>query len=131
MAFGADEATGFPTAAQPGGPPGTWISPARWGRPSPREAIALGVDVVLGFLGVNMKRSPRCGRNFEYFSEDPPNLRQDGGCPSSRACRSQGVGTSIKHYVANDHEWNRDTIDVKVSERALRRDLPARLSRSR
>ncbi|MCS7058755.1 MAG: glycoside hydrolase family 3 C-terminal domain-containing protein [Meiothermus sp.] len=83
-----------------------------------REAIALGVDVVLG-PGNNMKRSPLCGRNFEYFSEDPY-LAGELAASYIQGVQSQGVGTSLKHYAANNQEYQRLRIDVRVDERTLR-----------
>jgi beta-glucosidase len=82
------------------------------------EALALGVDVLLG-PGVNIKRSPLCGRNFEYFSEDPL-LSGDLGAAWVRGLSTQGVGASVKHYVANDQETDRMSISAEVDERTLR-----------
>lgn len=82
------------------------------------EARALGVDVLLG-PGVNIKRSPLCGRNFEYFSEDPL-LSGDLGAAWVRGLSTQGVGASVKHYVANDQETDRMSISAQVDERTLR-----------
>ncbi|AFR28776.1 glycoside hydrolase family 3 C-terminal domain-containing protein [Arthrobacter sp. Rue61a] len=82
------------------------------------EARALGVDVLLG-PGVNIKRSPLCGRNFEYFSEDPL-LSGELGAAWVRGLKSQGVGASVKHYVANDQETDRMSISAEVDERTLR-----------
>ena len=82
------------------------------------EAAALGVDVLLG-PGANMKRDPRCGRNFEYFSEDP---FLAGALAASfiQGVQSQGVGTSLKHFAANNQETERFRIDAVVDERTLR-----------
>ncbi|MBN2149571.1 MAG: glycoside hydrolase family 3 C-terminal domain-containing protein [Anaerolineales bacterium] len=82
------------------------------------EAIALGVDVVLG-PGVNMKRSPLGGRNFEYFSEDP---YQAGELAASmiNGVQGQGVGTSLKHYAVNNQEFERFSISAVLDERTLR-----------
>ncbi len=76
------------------------------------------VGVLLG-PGVNIKRSPLCGRNFEYFSEDP---FQAGELASSfiLGVQSQGAGTSLKHFAANNQEYRRMTSDSIVDERALR-----------
>ncbi|MET0861977.1 MAG: glycoside hydrolase family 3 C-terminal domain-containing protein [Microbacterium sp.] len=82
------------------------------------EARALGVDVLLG-PGVNIKRSPLCGRNFEYFSEDPL-LSGELGAAWVRGLKTQGVGASVKHYVANDQETDRMSISAEVDERTLR-----------
>lgn len=76
------------------------------------------VAVVLG-PGVNCKRSPLCGRNFEYFSEDPL-LAGELGSAFITGVQSQNVGTSLKHYAANNQETRRMTADSVVDERALR-----------
>ena len=83
-----------------------------------QEAKALGVQVILG-PGINMKRSPLCGRNFEYFSEDP-HLTGELAAHFVRAIENQGVGTSVKHFFANNQERFRFTSDSIVDERALR-----------
>jgi beta-glucosidase len=82
------------------------------------EAIALNVDVVLG-PGVNMKRSPLGGRNFEYFSEDPF-LAGELAVNFINGVQAKGVGTSLKHYAANNQEFQRFSIDAQVDERTLR-----------
>lgn len=82
------------------------------------EARALGVDVLLG-PGVNIKRDPRCGRNFEYFSEDPL-VSGVLGAAWVRGIQSRGVGASLKHYAANNQETERMRVSSDVDERTLR-----------
>jgi beta-glucosidase len=83
-----------------------------------REARAQGVAVVLG-PGINIKRSPLCGRNFEYFSEDPL-LSGVLGAAMIDGLQRQGVGTSLKHYAANNQETDRLRVSAEVDERTLR-----------
>ncbi|GHJ47646.1 glycosyl hydrolase [Catellatospora sp. TT07R-123] len=87
------------------------------GRALGDEARAGGVSVLLG-PGVNIKRSPLCGRNFEYFSEDPL-LAGTLGAAWIRGVQSRGVGASLKHFAANNQERRRFNIDAAVDERAL------------
>ncbi|MFU8773463.1 MAG: glycoside hydrolase family 3 C-terminal domain-containing protein, partial [Anaerolineales bacterium] len=82
------------------------------------EARTEQVGVVLG-PGVNIKRSPLCGRNFEYFSEDPY-LSGALAAAYIQGVQSKGVGASLKHFAANNQEHRRFTIDAIVDERALR-----------
>ncbi|MBN1247121.1 MAG: glycoside hydrolase family 3 C-terminal domain-containing protein [Anaerolineae bacterium] len=91
---------------------------ARVGRAIAREAQAEGVRIVLG-PAVNIKRSPLCGRNFEYLSEDPYLVGELARAYIS-AVQAEGVGTSIKHFAANNQETRRLTIDTIVDERTLR-----------
>ena len=74
------------------------------------------MSVVLG-PGVNIKRSPLCGRNFEYFSEDP-HLSAELAAAWIEGVQSKGVGASLKHFVANEQEWQRMVIDTLVDEHA-------------
>ncbi|RJS86887.1 glycosyl hydrolase [Candidatus Bathyarchaeota archaeon] len=82
------------------------------------ECQAEGVSIILG-PGVNIKRSPLCGRNFEYYSEDPF-LASEMALYYIKGVQSQGVGTSIKHFCANNQEHRRLTVNVIVDERTLR-----------
>ncbi|MFD7659716.1 glycoside hydrolase family 3 C-terminal domain-containing protein, partial [Actinosynnema sp. NPDC059797] len=82
------------------------------------EARSLGVSVVLG-PGVNMKRSPLCGRNFEYFSEDPL-LAGELGAALVEGLQGRGVGASVKHFAANNQETARMSVSAEVDERTLR-----------
>ncbi|NKY09040.1 glycoside hydrolase family 3 C-terminal domain-containing protein [Cellulomonas hominis] len=90
----------------------------RVGRALGRETRGNEVAVLLG-PGVNMKRSPLCGRNFEYFSEDPA-LAGDLGAALVAGIQSEGVGTSLKHYAANNQETDRMRVSSDVDERTLR-----------
>jgi beta-glucosidase len=83
-----------------------------------QECQAEEVDIILG-PAINIKRSPLCGRNFEYFSEDPY-LSSQLATAYIQAVQSLGVGTSLKHYAANNQEYRRFTIDETIDERTLR-----------
>lgn len=82
------------------------------------EARSLGVGVLLG-PGINLKRTPLCGRNFEYLSEDPT-VTGELAVAYVRGVQSQGVGTSPKHFAANNQEWGRHWVSSDVDERTLR-----------
>lgn len=90
----------------------------RMGEELGRECQALGVDVLLG-PGVNIKRSPLCGRNFEYFSEDPL-LAGELGAAFVQGVQSQGRGTSLKHFFANSQEHRRMDASSEMDERTMR-----------
>lgn len=82
------------------------------------EALDQGVGLVLG-PGANLKRNPLCGRNFEYFSEDPY-LAGKLAAGFIRGMESRGVGTSLKHFAANSQEFSRFNSDSVMDERCLR-----------
>ena len=90
----------------------------RYGAAAASEARRKGVDVVLGPT-VNLHRSPLGGRHFECFSEDPE-LSAELAAAYVRGLQENGVAATPKHYVANDSETDRFTVDVRVDERALR-----------
>ncbi len=90
----------------------------RMGRALGAECRAEQVDVLLG-PAVNIKRSPLCGRNFEYYSEDPY-LAGQIAAAFIRGVQSQQVGTSVKHFAANNQEFRRMTTSANMSDRTLR-----------
>lgn len=110
-------ATCFPTAATVANSWDTDLG-EKIGEHLGREAHAQGVNVLLG-PGINMKRNPLCGRNFEYFSEDP---YQAGKLSAAyiRGIQSQGVSACVKHFAVNNQEERRMSIDTIVDERTLR-----------
>jgi len=83
-----------------------------------QEARARGKDIMLG-PGVNILRTPLCGRNFEYLGEDPW-LTSRMAVGFIRGEQSQDISSCVKHFALNNQEYDRDTIDVEVDERALR-----------
>ncbi|NLF03607.1 MAG: beta-glucosidase [Actinomycetales bacterium] len=113
----AEPATCFPTAAALGS---AWDLDLmeRVGSALGVESRALGVAVLLG-PGANIKRHALCGRNFEYFSEDPA-LSGDLAAAFIRGVQSQGVGTSLKHYAANNQETDRMRVSAQIDELTLR-----------
>jgi beta-glucosidase len=112
-----EESTAFPPAVTLAS---TWNpqNALLMGQAIGREARSAGVDVVLG-PGINIKRSPLCGRNFEYFSEDPL-VSGVFGTAFVRGLQQEGVGASVKHFAANSNENYRFVGDSIVDERALR-----------
>ena len=114
---GSRPATCFPTAA---GLAASWNLGLvrRVGAALGREAQAQDVQVLLG-PGANIKRSPLGGRNFEYFSEDPI-LSGRMAAAYIEGVQSEGVGASLKHYVANNQEYHRMSTSAEVDERTLR-----------
>ena len=103
-------ATCFPTASALGS---SWdVALARQvGVAIGEEARGQDLAVVLG-PGINIKRSPLCGRNFEYLSEDPL-IAGEMGAAMVHGIQSQGVGTSLKHFAANNQETDRMTVSLK------------------
>lgn len=110
-------ATCFPTAATVAN---SWNEELgkKIGKALGEEAMAQKVNVLLG-PGINIKRNPLCGRNFEYFSEDPY-LAGKMAAAYIRGIQSKGISACIKHFCVNNQEKNRMTIDTIVDERTLR-----------
>lgn len=113
----SEPATAFPTASSLGS---SWNRALieEVGQALGAEARSLNVDILLG-PGINIKRSPLCGRNFEYFSEDPM-LSGELGTSWVRGVQSRGVGGSLKHFAVNNQETDRMRVDAVVDERTIR-----------
>jgi beta-glucosidase len=113
----SEESTCFPPAVAIGS---SWDPSAaeRVAAAIGREARMLGVDIVLG-PGVNIKRSPLCGRNFEYLSEDPL-VSGVLGSAFVAALQLEGVGCSVKHFAVNNQESDRMRVSADVDERTMR-----------
>lgn len=88
------------------------------GKSMGNEVLEYGADVILG-PGVNIHRNPLCGRNYEYYSEDPL-LAGQTAAAIINGIQSQNVGTSIKHFAVNSQETFRTKTDAHVSQRAIR-----------
>ncbi|HHU08785.1 MAG TPA: glycosyl hydrolase [Intrasporangiaceae bacterium] len=116
-ASGTLSATCFPTASLLGA---TWDRDLleEVGAALAREARAAEVDILLG-PGVNIKRTPLCGRNFEYLSEDPM-LSGELGAAYIRGLQGGGVDACVKHFAANNQEHRRYSVNAIIDERALR-----------
>ena len=109
--------TCFPTASAMGSSFNIRLC-EKMGRAIAKDCQQEGIDMLLA-PATNMKRTPICGRNFEYFSEDPVLAGEMAGA-FIRGVQSGNVGTSLKHFACNNQETNRTTISVEVDERTLR-----------
>ncbi|MFW5889045.1 MAG: beta-glucosidase family protein [Bacillota bacterium] len=111
------EATCFPTASALAA---SWDKDLIFnlGQTLAEECLTENVSVLLG-PGVNIKRNPLCGRNFEYFSEDPY-LAGELASAYINGVQSKNIGTSLKHFALNNQETNRMVVDVIVDERTMR-----------
>lgn len=90
----------------------------KYGEVIGKEALSLSVDMLLG-PGVNIKRNPKCGRNFEYYAEDPV-VSGKLGSEFIKGLQSVGVSACVKHFVCNNTENKRNYSDSRVNERTLR-----------
>jgi len=119
--YGNDSTLIYPTAFPCGTAfASTWNTDLvdKAGRAMGQEVLEFGVDVILA-PGANIQRNPLCGRNFEYYSEDPV-VSGLIAAAFINGIQSNQVGTSIKHFAVNNQETNRNAIDAIVSQRALR-----------
>ncbi|MFT3738529.1 MAG: glycoside hydrolase family 3 C-terminal domain-containing protein [Breznakibacter sp.] len=117
LGWTTDSATFFPAGTALGA---TW-NPAlsrRYGEAIAQEARARNKDILLA-PAINIMRTPVCGRNYEYFTEDPC-LNAQMVVPYVQGVQDQNVAACVKHYAVNNQETNRGSIDVLASERALR-----------
>jgi beta-glucosidase len=114
---GSLPATCFPTASALGSSFDPDLA-RRVGQAIGREAHSQGIAIVLG-PGINIKRSPLCGRNFEYLSEDPVLSGVLGGA-LVEGLQSQGIGASLKHFAVNNQETDRMRVSADIDERSMR-----------
>jgi beta-glucosidase len=138
MFIRAEPSAGFPTLKMSDGPEGvrTWgpdtayagaiALAASWnpaladkmGQSIGKDARARGVHFLLG-PGINIYRAPLCGRNFEYFGEDPY-LSGQTAAAYIRGVQSEGVIATVKHFAANNEEYDRHNVSSDLDERTLR-----------
>lgn len=97
----------------------TWNRPLVYelGKQLGRDSRARAVHILLG-PGMNILRAPMCGRNFEYFTEDPY-LNAETACAYVSGLQDQGVVATLKHYAANNQEWDRNNVSSDIDERTL------------
>ncbi len=113
----SEKTTSFPTGATFGS---SWNpdNMRKMGEAVAKESLFFGVNMILG-PAINIKKNPRCGRNFEYLSEDPL-LSGEMGKAFVLGAQENGIGTSVKHFAVNNNEDYRFMGDMLVDERALR-----------